>query len=164
MSDPSPQSIQVQLFTISDTRQADTDESGAIMTELLRSNSYSCYGHRIVREEPEELQEAFSEVVEDPEIDVVISSGGTGISGRDQTLETVRPMLDKELPGFGELFRHLSYEEVGPYTVLSRATAGRSGDTLVVVLPGSPSAVKLALEEILMKILPHMVKEIRKHG
>ena len=161
-SDPSPKQIEIQLFTISDTREPQNDTSGNLMRELLSDRGYAIYGSAIVRENYHDLRESFKAAMDNSVIDVIISSGGTGISSRDRTVEVVEELLDKPLPGFGEMFRRLSEKEVGAYTVMSRALAGRGGDTLLLALPGSPNAVQLAFEEILLKILPHMVKEIRK--
>lgn len=161
-SDPSPAEIRVQLFTISDTRKLENDQSGNLMREFLASEGYEIHDQVIVREDYEVLEQSFYRSVTNNDIDVVISSGGTGISRRDRTIEVVESLMDKPLPGFGEMFRRLSQKEVGAYTVMSRAVAGRAQDTLIVSLPGSPNAVQLAFEEILLTILPHMVKEIRK--
>jgi len=161
-SDPPPKDIEIQLFTISDTRDPENDTSGNLMRELLDEQGYSIYGSAIIREDYKDLREAFKAGLDESTIDVVISSGGTGISSRDRTVEVVEELLDKPLPGFGEMFRRLSEKEVGAYTVMSRTLAGRADDTLLLALPGSPNAVQLAFEEILLKILPHMVKEVRK--
>lgn len=155
-----PGDIRVQLFTVSDTRNPEDDESGSRMKAFVEDSDFQLAGHRILREDPSRLRENFREVLGDPGIDVVISSGGTGIAPRDRTLETVRPMLEVELPGFGELFRFLSYDDVGAYTIMSRATAGSGQNTVVVLLPGSPAAVSLAFEEIILPVLHHMVREI----
>jgi len=160
--DPLPEDIRVQLYTASDSRSFGDDRSGTLMAEVLSGRNYEIAGRSILREEYDRLFDSFRESVEDDAVDVIISSGGTGISSRDRTIEAVSNLLDKTLPGFGQLFRELSYEEIGPYTVMSRCMAGRSDDTLIIALPGSPNAVTLAFEEIILDILPHMVKEIRK--
>lgn len=160
-ADPSPDSIGICLLTISDSRELKNDESGDYLENTLADNHYEIINREIVREDTDRLKRRFQTWIDSNESDVVISTGGTGISSRDRTLDVINDMLDKTLPGFGELFRQLSYEEVGAYTVMSRATAGRADDTLIIALPGSTNAVKLALNEIILEILPHMVKEIR---
>ncbi len=160
----SPPSFGIALLTISDTRAEADDESGSLMEEIIVREGFDPVRREIVREEPDRLREAFREVVDRADVDVLITSGGTGISHRDRTLEVLRPMLDRELPGFGELFRRLSFDEIGAYTVMSRATAGRIDTTVVFALPGSPNAVELALEEIVVPILPHAVREATKHA
>jgi molybdenum cofactor biosynthesis protein B len=161
-NDPQPEEIVVHLMTISDSRTETDDQSGQLMRDHLEEAGYVIDDHTIQRENLTDLRNAFADVIDDERCDVVISTGGTGISSRDQTLEAVEELIDKPLPGFGELFRQLSREEVGPYTVMSRATAGRARDTMVIALPGSTNAVELALDEIILEILPHMVKEINK--
>lgn len=142
--------LRVAVLTVSDTRTLETDTSGGTVVELLEAA-----GHTIVRREllPDDLQDLraqFQRWVDDPEVEVVVSTGGTGITARDITPEALEPLMTKRLDGFGELFRLLSYEQIGASTVQSRCVGAVCGTTLVFVLPGSTGAVRLALEKILL--------------
>ncbi|MGM0380975.1 MAG: MogA/MoaB family molybdenum cofactor biosynthesis protein [bacterium] len=154
----SPEDIRIQLFTLSDTRKVDDDESGRLMKKYLGENSFRIAGADVLREDIEILETNFKQAIADNDIQVVIASGGTGITTRDRTVEVVRQLSDFVLPGFGELFRRLSYEDIGTNSILSRSLAAKADKTIVVCLPGSPGAVKLAFEEILLEALPHMVE------
>lgn len=144
------------VITVSDTRTEATDESGALLRALLEERGYRVALRRLVRDDLHAIRLALLESLADPAVGAVFFTGGTGIAPRDVTVEAVRPFLDAELEGFGELFRWLSYHEVGPAAMLSRALAGRSAGVFVVCLPGSPAAVRLAMERLILPELDHV--------
>ncbi len=152
--------LRFALITISDSRTETTDQSGPRMAELVRRNGFQISSQLIVPDEPDQIQKAINALSETA--DVVCMSGGTGISNRDQTFEAVQPLLDKHLPGFGELFRMLSWEQVGSRAMLSRAIAGTCGNMIVFALPGSPKATSLAMEKLILPEAQHLVTELRK--
>lgn len=152
----------VYVLTVSDTRTPETDESGRLIRESLARAGHEVRGHMVVPDEIPRIRTALEGVLSDPEVDVVVVDGGTGISPRDVTPEAVVPFLEKELPGFGEAFRRLSAAEIGPRAFLSRALAGVAYGKLVFVLPGSPHAVSLALKELILPVLGHGVFELRR--
>ncbi len=151
-----PQSLRFSVVTLSDTRTLADDRSGQLLVDRLSAAGHKLIDRRIVRDELSEIRSVVSELC-NTHIDVLLLTGGTGIAPRDQTPEAVEPLLDVTLPGFGELFRMLSYAEIGPAAMLSRALAGRIGQVLVFCLPGSTNAVKLAAEKLLIPELPHLV-------
>jgi molybdenum cofactor biosynthesis protein B len=159
--------IRVATITVSDTRTEADDEGGRKLRELFASEGFALAEHAIVRDEPEEIRRAIERFARE-DVDVVVTTGGTGIAPRDQTYEAVEALLEKKLDGFGEAFRRLSWDAIGPKAVMSRAVAGVSKGRIVVALPGSPSALVLAVSEILAPILPHAVKLLRgtsiRHG
>lgn len=158
----SPSSISVQVVTISDTRSLDTDASGRLIVELLEGAGHRVAGRTILRDEPDEVRATVATLTSEALVDVVITTGGTGITTRDGTFEAVDGLLTKRLPGFGELFRALSYQQIGAAAMLSRATAGLVDRTVVIVLPGSQHAVRLALEELVLPEIGHLVREARR--
>ncbi len=142
------------VITASDTRTAESDESGRLIKAMLEAAGHEVAYYEIIRDEPARIANAISEQL--ARLDGIIINGGTGIAARDSTFEAVRSLLDKELPGFGELFRMLSYQEIGSAALLSRATAGIRAGKLVVSIPGSPDACRLALEKLLIPELGHI--------
>jgi molybdopterin adenylyltransferase len=150
--------ITVAVVTVSDTRTPDDDPNGAWLQEQIRATGALTVGYRVVRDEPDEVRAAVDELVADAR--VVIVNGGTGISKRDTTYDTLTGMLEKQLPGFGELFRMLSWEQVGAAAMLSRATAGTYRGGIVVSVPGSPKAVALAWEKLIEPELAHLAWEV----
>jgi molybdopterin adenylyltransferase len=156
----SPTSVGCFVLTVSDTRTADNDTGGAVIRELLGGAGHTVVGSTIVRDEPADVTRVVREACADARVQVVILTGGTGITSRDSTFEAVEALLDKRLPGFGELFRVLSYEQVGAAAMLSRAQMGVHARTIVVSLPGSPNACRLALEKLLLPELGHLVREV----
>ena len=150
--------IPVGVITVSDTRTPETDTNGKWLHERLEAADAVSSGYRIVPDEPEQIRAAVDELVEDARI--VIVNGGTGISRRDTTYDTLAALLEKTLPGFGELFRMLSWEQVGSAAMLSRATAGTYRGAVLVSVPGSPKAVALAWEKLLEPELAHLAWEI----
>lgn len=150
------------VITVSDTKTPESDTSGALIRDLLGRAGHAVRRSLIVRDEPADVARLVREACAEPGVQVVLLTGGTGITSRDSTFEAVQALLDKHLPGFGELFRMLSYKEIGPAAMLSRAQMGISARRLVVSLPGSPSACRLALEELLLPELPHLLRELSR--
>lgn len=157
-----PNRLRVAVISVSDTRTIETDMSGALIVDLLREAGHEVADRRIVPDEPLRLTPLLQTLRETSTIDAVLMTGGTGISPRDQTYEVVSSLLTKPLPGYGELFRMLSYEEIGPAAMLSRAIGGLMGTTVVLVMPGSRAAVRLAMEKLILPELPHLVQQARK--
>ena len=158
----SPRSVRVAILTISDTRTSTTDASGATLKGLLEGAGHSISHVAIVPDEPERVREWVRARLAEPGCDGVITTGGTGIAPRDSTLEALASMVEKPLPGFGELFRTLSYQEIGSAAMLSRALGGVASGRFLFCLPGSPQAVTLALEKLILPELPHLLAEMRK--
>lgn len=160
--DSAPSVLRFAELTISDTRTLQTDSSGDLIIQSMTSAGHELSHRQIVPDEPQEIAQTVKQIVaSDSSLDVILTTGGTGISSRDQTPEAILPLLDIELPGFGEMFRVLSYEEIGAATMLSRAFAGRMGRVLIFSLPGSRNAVRLAMEKLLVPELPHLVHHSR---
>lgn len=158
--------INLAILTVSDTRDFDSDKGGQLVQSLLKEINVSIEEHhyKIVKDDKNAITLQIKQWLEDNEnIDVIITTGGTGISQRDVTIEAVRPLLTKEIEGFGELFRYLSYtEDVGTRALLSRAIGGTAKDKLIFALPGSTGAVKLAIEKLIKPELNHLVHELTK--
>ena len=141
----------------------ETDTSGALIVELSEGAGHRIVERAIVPDEPERMRPLFLRYAAGSEIQAVLVTGGTGISTRDLTYETVSGLLSKPLPGYGELFRMLSYAEIGSACILSRAVGGLIGRLVVLVMPGSRAAVELGMTKIILPELPHMVREAQKH-
>jgi molybdenum cofactor biosynthesis protein B len=156
--------LRFALLTVSDTRGPDDDGSGRAMRALVEAAGHDVRATAIVRDEPDDVRGQVIAWASDPDCDVVVSSGGTGLSARDRTVEAVSELFDITIVGFGELFRQLSFQEIGPAAMLSRATAGVVHGTPVFLLPGSPAAVTLALERLVLPAANHMVGELRRGG
>lgn len=150
------------MLTVSDSRTEETDESGRAAMELLRQAGHEIGHYAILRNEPLQVRAEVARLVAEGRTDFLITSGGTGISPRDRTIEALRPLFDRELEGFGELFRLLSFQEVGTAALLSRATAGTVGRSLVFCLPGSRAAVRLAVERLILPEIRHLIAQLRK--
>ena len=145
------------IVTVSDTRTPADDESGAAIRRALDGAGHRVISATIVRDEAEEIRGAVCGSADSADVDVVLVTGGTGIAARDVTVESLADLWDKQLPGFGEIFRSLSFADIGPAAFLSRATAGVIAGTFVAVLPGSPAACDLAMTRLLLPQLPHVV-------
>ena len=158
-----PETVRVAVLTISDTRTPETDTGGDVAEEALRGAGHEVVSRGIVRDDATGIRLELTNLLARSDVDAVVTSGGTGISGRDTTYEVVDRMVDKKLDGFGELFRMLSYEEIGAAAILSRAVAGAVGQKLVAALPGSRNAVRLGMEKLLVPEMAHVVFELRKH-
>ena len=149
--------VRCAVMTVSDTRTEESDTSGRLIQESLTAAGNVIRAYCIVKDERDDIRRQLQHLIQDPETDAVLLSGGTGLSNRDGTYEVVRDCLEKELTGFGELFRYLSYSEIGAAAMMSRATAGVAGNTVVVSMPGSSAAVRLAMEKLILPELAHMV-------
>jgi molybdenum cofactor biosynthesis protein B len=158
-----PETVRVAILTISDTRTRETDTGGDIAEELLRDAGQEIVARQIVRDEVIGIRNNLIDLLARSDVDAVVTTGGTGISARDTTYEVVERMIEKQLDGFGEVFRMLSYEEIGAAAIMSRALAGAVGTKFIASLPGSRNAVRLAVEKLLVPELAHVVFELRKH-
>ena len=158
-----PEHVRLAVLTISDTRTPENDTGGDTIEELMRDAGHEIVERRIVRDDAARIRTEIVNLLARPDADAVITTGGTGISARDTTYEVVDRMIEKKLDGFGEIFRALSYEEIGAAAILSRAVAGTVGTKLVACLPGSRNAVRLAVEKLLVPEISHIVFELRKH-
>jgi molybdenum cofactor biosynthesis protein B len=156
----SPTAVTAFVLTVSDSRTLETDTSGQAIAALLAAAGHTVTGRAVVRDEPAEVTRAIRDGLARPDLRVIITTGGTGISSRDRTYEAVTTLFDKRLDGFGELFRSLSFEDIGPAAMLSRATAGTIGRNVVFVLPGSEHAVRLAMERLILPELGHLVGQL----
>jgi len=157
-----PGALGCAVITVSDTRTLETDSGGALLVRLLEGDGHRVVSRAIVPDEVEAIRSAVADGLAAAGCRAVLLTGGTGVAPRDVTPEAVRPLLDRELPGFGELFRMLSYDEIGAAAMLSRALAGLVGDQVVVALPGSRGAIRTALEKLLLPELGHLAGEGRK--
>lgn len=157
------ESVRCMVLTISDTRSEATDKSGNLILDSIKQAGHLVQVKKILKDDVASIQAMIREGCADPEVDAIITNGGTGIAYRDVTIEAVKGMLEKEMPGFGEIFRMLSYEEdIGSAAMLSRAIAGVRQHTAVFSTPGSSGAVKLAMHKLIIPELSHIVKEIGK--
>lgn len=156
--------VRVAVVTVSDTRTEETDTSGRILRESLAAAGHTLCFSRIVKDDNEMIHRALHDAAGDPECDAIIFNGGTGITKRDTTFDVLDRILEKQLVGFGELFRYLSYLDIGPAAMMSRATAGTYRNRIVISIPGSSAAVRLALEKLILPQLPHMVWELVRQG
>jgi molybdenum cofactor biosynthesis protein B len=155
-----PAKIGAAILTISDTRTEADDRSGALARELLQGAGHEVCEYRIVRDEPAEVRAAVEALARRHDVRAILLNGGTGISRRDRTYEAVASVLERRLDGFGELFRALSYQDIGSAAMLSRAVAGIIGGKVLFSVPGSPAAVRLALERLILPELGHLVSEL----
>jgi len=155
----SPQSVSCAVLTISDSRTEQDDESGKLIKQKLSQNGHRVMLYSILKNEADSIEKKIYELLGQEELQVIIASGGTGASHRDITVETISPILEKKLDGFGELFRFLSYQEIGTASIMSRAIAGVVRGKVILCLPGSPGAAKLAMDKIILPEIGHMVRE-----
>jgi molybdenum cofactor biosynthesis protein B len=158
----SPKSLNCAVITISNSRTEADDESGQLLTSTLKDNGHQVLVYTILKNDTATIGGRLKELLSNMELQLIITSGGTGISHLDMTVETVTPLLEKELSGFGELFRYLSYQEIGSASIMSRALAGVIKGRVIICLPGSVAAVRLALEKIILPEMGHMVREVRR--
>jgi len=157
-----PRSAHCFIVTVSDTRTEATDTSGRAIAELLTAGGHTVEGRAIVKDDVELVRDTIVRQLANPDVQAIITTGGTGITSRDRTYEAVTAMLQKRLDGFGELFRMLSYQQIGSAAIMSRACAGLSSGRVIVSLPGSEAAVKLAMERLVIPELPHLVQQAQK--
>ena len=150
------------VVTLSDTRTAETDTSGQLIQKLLREAGHEVAEYRVIRDDPAELEQLLLTLAADERIDVMLTNGGTGIANRDQTIGVVEKMIDQPLPGFGELFRMLSWQQVGAGAMLSRATGGITRGKPIFAMPGSSKAVELGMTQLILPQVRHILYELRK--
>lgn len=150
------------VLTVSDTRDRATDEGGALVAELATAAGHRVVDRKIVLDEADAIRGAVAAALADRATDVVVATGGTGFSPRDVTVDAVRPLFEREVEGFGELFRVNSWSEVGPAAMLSRATGGLARGKAIFLLPGSPKAVRLAMEKLILPEAGHLLAQARR--
>ena len=154
-----PRSVSCAVLTISDSRTELDDESGKLIRQKLSQNGHRVMFYAILKNEADSIKKKIYELLKQQELQVIITSGGTGVSHRDITVETIAPILEKKLDGFGQLFRFLSYQEIGTAAIMSRAFAGVAQRKVILCLPGSPGAANLAMDKIILPEIGHMVRE-----
>jgi molybdopterin adenylyltransferase len=157
-----PKSVRCFVVTVSDTRTLEDDASGRAIADQLTASGHIIAGRTLVRDDPQQVQSTIEQGLADPGVQVIITTGGTGIASRDTTYEAIDTLLEKRLDGFGELFRMLSYQQIGPAAMLSRACAGLVQGRIVIALPGSIGAVSLAMEKLVIPELGHLVQQATK--
>lgn len=157
-----PGNIRVFVLTVSDTRTPETDTSGQAIGRMLAAAGHEVAGTQIVKDEAAQVRAAIDAHITLGRVDAIITTGGTGITARDNTYEAIASLLEKRLDGFGELFRMLSYEQIGAAAMMSRAVAGLARGRIIIALPGSEAAVRLAMEKLVLPELGHMVQQARK--
>ncbi|MCM3739162.1 molybdenum cofactor biosynthesis protein MoaB [Oceanobacillus luteolus] len=158
-----PSQVNCAVLTVSDTRHKENDKSGKLIIDLLKEQGHQVSCYEVVPDEAEIIKATVKLLVKNNEVDAIILSGGTGIAARDVTIEAVSPFFSKEVPGFGELFRMISYQEdIGSASMLSRATCGVINHRLVFIIPGSTGAVRLAMDKLILPEIAHGVHELKK--
>ena len=157
-----PAVVRCYVVTVSDSRTDDTDTGGRAIVDLLHAAGHQVAGKTIVKDDAPIVRSTVERQLANAGIDAIITTGGTGISSRDATYEAIVGLLEKQLDGFGELFRMISYQAIGPAAMLSRATAGLSANRIIIALPGSEAAVRLAMEKLVLPELGHLVQQARK--
>lgn len=153
--------IRCAVITLSDTRTEETDTSGKRIKDLLAEQGQPVVAYRILKDEPEQITAVVQALLAQPEVDAIITTGGTGIAPRDSTFEAIQGLLEKEITGFGEMFRMLSYEDIGAAAMLTRATAGVANGKVIISLPGSTGAVELGMTKLVLPQLGHMMFLLR---
>lgn len=161
---PSTHELRVAIITVSDTRTLHTDESGSLAQALAAQAGYHVSVRELLPDEPAQIAARVRALAGGGEVDAILLTGGTGVSARDGTVEAVEPLLERRLDGFGELFRMLSFAEVGAAAMLSRALGGTIGQVAVFALPGSPAAVQLALPRLILPELAHLIGQLKPRG
>jgi molybdenum cofactor biosynthesis protein B len=159
--DPPAYQVNCAVITVSDTRNEETDKSGKYITQSLINAGHRVSSYAIVKDEPDLICDRMQSLVAIPDLEVVICNGGTGIAPRDTTYDAIAALLEKTLPGFGEMFRYLSWQEVGSRAIASRAVAGIYKGKLIFSLPGSSNAVKLAIEQLILPEMIHLVRQMK---
>ena len=153
--------INCAIITVSDTRTLDTDKSGQLIQQLLLKAGHQILNYDLIKDEPEEIHQLLLQLSLNSELDAIICNGGTGIVPRDNTYDVISNLLDKIIPGFGEIFRYLSYQEIGSRAIASRAVAGIKNQQLLFSLPGSSNAVRLAMTKLILPELNHLVDQLK---
>lgn len=164
MTHPTHDTLQVNIavLTVSDTRTVDNDKGGALIQQLSTEAGFAVADYAIAKDEPDHLRYHIEQWSNDEAIHAIIITGGTGFTPRDQTYDTLLPLFEKEMTGFGELFRQLSYDEIGPRAMFSRSTAGVVANTAIYLLPGSTNAVQLAMSQLILPTIQHFVGELTR--
>ena len=157
-----PASVACYVLTVSDSRTPETDTGGLAIRQLLEQAGHQVTGHGLVKDDPAQVTAQVRAQLADPRTQVIITTGGTGITSRDGTYEAIDGLLDKRLDGFGELFRMLSFDEIGASAMMSRATAGTAGRKAIFILPGSPNAVRLAMTRLILPELGHVAQQLNR--
>jgi molybdopterin adenylyltransferase len=157
-----PQSVRCAVITVSDTRTLENDTGGQSVIDHLTAAGHSVVAREIIPDDPARMRPLLEDLRDRHDLDAILMTGGTGITSRDQTYETVSSLLERALPGYGEVFRMLSFQDIGPAAILSRAVGGLIGRKVLLTMPGSPAAVRLAMEKIIVPELPHLVREARR--
>jgi molybdenum cofactor biosynthesis protein B len=157
-----PRFVSCFVLTVSDTRTEESDTGGQAIIELVTAAGHIVAGYRIVRDEPRDVERVLLDELGNGNVEVIITTGGTGITSRDNTYEVIERLVDKRLDGFGELFRMLSYQEIGSAAMMSRACAGVARGKVIVALPGAESAVRLAMNELVIPELGHLVQQVSR--
>lgn len=152
--------VSCAVITVSDSRTEETDAGGKILKEELSSAGHKIIYYQVIKDEPDQIRELLLKLSEEPNCQAMIFNGGTGISRRDRTFDVIDSFLEKRLVGFGEVFRYLSYLDIGSSAIMSRATAGSYKGRVIISIPGSPAAVKLAVEKLILPEIAHMVWEL----
>lgn len=153
--------VRCAIITLSDTRDETTDKSGQRIKALLAEHEQPVVSYQILKDEPDQIMAAVRALLARPDVDVILTNGGTGIAPRDTTFEALQGLLEKEIPGFGEMFRMLSYEDIGSAAMLTRATAGVAQGKVIISLPGSTGAVELGMTKLVLPELGHMLFVLR---
>ncbi|HXE52314.1 MAG TPA: MogA/MoaB family molybdenum cofactor biosynthesis protein [Tepidisphaeraceae bacterium] len=162
LRDAQPIRARCAVITLSDTRTSETDKSGKRIRELLETEQHQVTRYQVIKDEPTVLHALLTELLATDDLDAILTNGGTGVSRRDTTIEVVETHLNQTLPGFGELFRMLSFQEIGSGAMLSRALGGVARGKVVFAMPGSTAAVELAMAKLILPELKHLVGELRK--
>lgn len=157
-----PDSVGCAILTVSDSRTTESDTSGGLMRDMLRMAGHKVVDYQIVPDDPDQIVRMLIEWTTVDAIQAILTNGGTGIASRDTTYDAIAGLLDKRIDGFGELFRMLSWEEIGAAAMLSRAVAGVASSTLIVAMPGSTNAVRLAMTKLILPEIGHLIFEINK--
>ncbi len=157
-----PRSVPCMVITCSDTRTPENDTSGALIMSSLKGRGHTVVSYHLVKDDPSVIRKLIKQGAKDRHVQAIIVNGGTGISRRDSTFEAIDGLLEKRLDGFGEIFRYLSYQDIGSAAIMSRATAGLYKCTIVISIPGSEKAVLLAMDKLILDELGHMAREMTK--
>jgi len=158
----SPKNINCSVMIVSDSRTEQNDESGKHIMQVLKKQGHEVMSYVLLKNDADAINKRLNELMDEEKLQVVIISGGTGISHRDVTVETVSPLFEKEIDGFGELFRYLTYQQIHTGSIMSRATAGVARSKVIICLPGSLGAVSLAMEKIILPEIGHIVREAQR--
>ena len=159
-----PSVIRCAVLTVSDSRTLTTDQGGQTIVELLTEYGHQVVSREIAPDQPQRIRQLVLNWADQVEVDAILLTGGTGISSRDRTFETISELLERVLPGYGELFRWLSFQEIGPAAMLSRSIGGLVRQTVLLTMPGSPAAVRLAMQRLILPELGHLVQQAGKSG